>query len=87
VRCAKTDELIDLPFGLWTQVGRRKHKFNCIRQVAPVWPPMRAHWRRPSADAMPPHVKLLWPLVIIRLHCSTMYRLDSMVCLSVFLSH
>ena len=28
VSCAKTAEPIDLPFGLWTQVGRRKHKFN-----------------------------------------------------------
>jgi len=23
-------EPIDLPFGLWTRVGRRKHKFNHI---------------------------------------------------------
>jgi len=26
-------EPIDLPFGMWTWVGRRKHKFNRIRQV------------------------------------------------------
>jgi len=32
--CVKTAELIDLLFGLWTRVGRRKHKFNRIRQVA-----------------------------------------------------
>jgi len=25
VSCAKTAEPIDLPFGLWTRVGRRKH--------------------------------------------------------------
>jgi len=31
VTCAKTAELIDLPFGLWTRVGRRKHKFSQIR--------------------------------------------------------
>jgi len=31
-------ELIDLPFGLWTLVGRRKHKFNHICQVAPMCP-------------------------------------------------
>jgi len=31
----KTAEPIDLLFGLWTLVGRRKHKFNHIRQVAP----------------------------------------------------
>jgi len=36
VSCAKTAEPIDLPFGLWTQVGRRQHKFNRIRQVAPT---------------------------------------------------
>ena len=27
---------IDLPFWSWTRVGRRKHKFNHIRQVAPM---------------------------------------------------
>jgi len=30
VRCAKTVERIDLPLGLWTVVGRRKHKFIII---------------------------------------------------------
>jgi len=34
--CAKTAELIDLLFGLWTWRGPRKHKFNRIRQVAPM---------------------------------------------------
>ena len=38
-------ELIDLPFGLWTQVGRKRHNFNRIRQVAPMCRPMWAHWR------------------------------------------
>ena len=28
-------EAIDLPFGLWTGVGRRKHKVNRICQVSP----------------------------------------------------
>ena len=28
VSCAETAEPIDLPFGLLTRVGRRKHKFN-----------------------------------------------------------
>jgi len=36
VSCAKTAEPIDLPFGLWTRVGRKKHKFNRIFQVAPM---------------------------------------------------
>ena len=34
--CAKTAETINLPFGFWTQVGRRKHKFKRILQVAPM---------------------------------------------------
>jgi len=34
--CAETAEMIDLPFGLWTQLGQRKHSFNRIRQVAPM---------------------------------------------------
>ena len=38
-------EPIDLPFGLWTRVGRRKHKFSYIRQVAPICPHGRARWR------------------------------------------
>jgi len=43
--CAEMAELIDLPFGLWTRVGQRKQKFNYIRQVAPMCPHGRAHWR------------------------------------------
>jgi len=42
--CTITAEPIDLPFGLWTWVGRRKHKFNRICQVAPMCPPGKAHW-------------------------------------------
>jgi len=38
-------EPIDLPFGLWAQVGRGKHKFNRIRQVVPMCSHGRAHWR------------------------------------------
>jgi len=41
--CARTAELIDLPLGLCTGVGQRKHKFNYIRQVAPMC--RHAHWR------------------------------------------
>ena len=50
----------------------RKNKFNRIRQIAPMRPPMRAHWGHlantihcSSAVAMRPYVKLLWPLVVI----------------------
>jgi len=38
-------EPIDLPFGLWTLVQRRKDKFNRIRQVAPLCLHGKAHWR------------------------------------------
>jgi len=41
--CAKMAEPIDLTFGLWTQVGRRNHKSNRIRHVAPMCTPVRAH--------------------------------------------
>jgi len=34
VSCAKTAELIDLPFGLWNQVGPRKHKRG---QIGATW--------------------------------------------------
>ena len=34
----KTAEPINLPFGLWTRMVPRKHKFNSIRQVAPMCP-------------------------------------------------
>ena len=44
VNCAKTAEPIDLPFGLWTRVGLRKHKFNRIRQAAPMCCYGLVHW-------------------------------------------
>jgi len=31
-------EPVDLPFGLWTRVGRRKEKFNRVRRGAPMCP-------------------------------------------------
>jgi len=34
-----------MPFGLWTRLGRRNQKFNGIRQVVPMCPDERAHWR------------------------------------------
>jgi len=33
---AKTAEHVEMPFGLWTRVGRKKQEFNRIRHVAPV---------------------------------------------------
>jgi len=43
VSCAKMAEPIDLPFGFWTPVGRKKHKFNRIRQMGPMCPHGSAH--------------------------------------------
>jgi len=43
VSCAKTAELIDLPSGLWTLLGRKMHKFNRIRQAATMCPHGRTH--------------------------------------------
>jgi len=34
--CAKTAEPMEMRFGLWNCVSRRKYKFNRIRQVAPT---------------------------------------------------
>jgi len=36
---------MDLPFGLWIQVDRRKHKFSHIHQVVPLYPHVKARWR------------------------------------------
>ena len=59
VICAKTAEPIDLPFGLWTLVvlGRRKHKLNHIRQVAPIGITWGIQLNCPSVVAMRPYVK------------------------------
>ena len=35
VSCAKTSEPIEMPFGLWTQVGRRKHVLHGGRLAPP----------------------------------------------------
>jgi len=41
----ETAEPIDLLYGLWTLVSQRKHKYNHIREVAPMCPLMWTHWR------------------------------------------
>jgi len=45
VNSAKATQPIDLPFGLWTRVGQRMHKFNHICQVVPMCPHGRTHCR------------------------------------------
>jgi len=54
VSCAKTADPIDLPFGLWTRVGRRNDKFSHISQVAPMRPHERVHWRVLAHTIEPP---------------------------------
>jgi len=48
-------EPIDLPFGLWTWVGWRKHKFSRIRQVPTLCLHGKAHWRH-LANTIEPSV-------------------------------
>jgi len=55
VICANTAEPIDMPFVLWTRLGRRKHKFSRIHQVMPIYPYGRAHWRH-LANTIEPSV-------------------------------
>jgi len=71
VSCAKTAEPIHLPFRLWTRMCRRMHKFNHIRQVAPMCPHGTTRCFHLSNNIEPsvyggdaPYGKLLWPLVI-----------------------
>jgi len=47
-------ELIDLPFGVHTLVGQRKHKFNRVCQVSPMFPHGRAHLRNVANMTEPP---------------------------------
>ena len=85
---AKTAEPIEMPFELWTWVRRRKHVLHGGHIDTTWW----IRLNRPCAAAMRPYVKLLWQLVIIRLHRSITchaaycYRLSSVVCRSLCLS-
>jgi len=56
-----------MPFGLWTRVGQRKHKFNRIRQVAPMCPHGRAHLCQPVNIIEPFVCGAMWPLCQITL--------------------
>ena len=57
--CAKTAESIDVPFGMWTRVGARKHVLDGLH-IGANW---RIRLNRLCAAAMRPYVKLLSPLV------------------------
>ena len=50
VICSKTAEPIEIPFGLWTQVGQRKHVLGGVHAGA-SW---RMPLNRPCAAAMRP---------------------------------
>jgi len=52
----KTTKLIKMPFGLLTPVGRRMHKFNCIRQVALMCPHGMKHCRHLPNTIKPFHL-------------------------------
>jgi len=76
-------EPIDLPFGLWTlwwtEGCMRSIVFATWRQCAFMGGHIGATWRillnRPTAAAMRPYVKLLWPLVILLFLATTIYVL------------
>ena len=40
---ARTAEPIDFPFGLWTRVDQKKHRFIRICQMVPLCPHGKAH--------------------------------------------
>jgi len=46
----KIAEPIDLPFGLWTPVGRKKHKFN---RTSPKQTPMKKNNHKLECGPMP----------------------------------
>ena len=63
VRCAKTAEPIEMPFGFWTWMGPRKHVLHRVH----IGVTRRIRLNRPCAAAMRPYAKLLWPLVMAAL--------------------
>jgi len=56
VSCAKTAELIHMPFGLRTLVGPRNHVTMCVWHAGATW---RVPLNSPYAAAMWPVVKLV----------------------------
>jgi len=72
VSCSKMAEPIDLTFGCglwWAEGSTSSVVYARLRQCALIGWHIGATWRirlnSPSAAAMRPYVKLLWPLVII----------------------
>jgi len=77
--CAEAAEPIDLPFGLWTRVDQRKHKFNHILQVAPVCPHGRAQWQH-LANTIEPSI-CGGDLVLCQITLTTCIFLVAFLCL------
>ena len=71
----KMAQPIEIPFWLWTRVGRRKH----VLHGDTLAPPSECNWTVHVRWRCGLYVKLLWPLVIIRLHRSTLY-VDAAYC-------
>jgi len=63
---AKSTELIEMQFGLWTRVRPSKHVLDGVHNGA-TWQ-IRLNYT--CAAAMQPYIKSLWPLVIITIHYS-----------------
>jgi len=70
--CAKSAGLINLLFGLWSWVGRRKHKFSRIRQVAPMCPNGRAHWHN-LLNTIERHIGRTWQIRLNHLSAAAMW--------------
>jgi len=56
INWAKKAEPIEVPFGLWTRVGRRKHVLHALGHIGTTW---QIRLNRPCAAAMRPYIKLL----------------------------
>jgi len=59
VSCTKKAEPVEMPFGVWTRVGPRKHVLDGVH-IGATW---RLRLNRRCVAAMRPYVKLLSPLV------------------------
>jgi len=72
--CAKMAEPLEMQFGLWSQVDRRKHACITWEHIGTIW---RIQLNRPCAAAMRPYVKSLRPLVLLPTDTDTNRLADS----------
>jgi len=66
-------EPIEMQFGLWSRVDRKKHACITWGHIGTIW---RIQLNRPCAAAMRPYVKSLRPLVLLPTDTDTDYRAD-----------